>query len=1490
MKICKTGIYSCGLYNCGVGFYNCGKSLYNYGRGLCNGFHKEFHHGLMDKEISNTTGNSIAANSQYRFISKKISVLLLSLICVLTLAACERSSKGSSSTAQILPPPPPGPGPSPISVSNLKVIPNYTNATLSWDNPDAVITQINIIYQNTTADGIEKQVNITDRDDILPNAKVTKTITGLTNGTTYIFRVYLELGGADEERRIIVRERSRQIGPNFDGDKEADEVDVDDDNDGVNDDIDPFPRDKTESADLDNDGVGDNRDLCDYPGSSSNWRNGIDNAVDMDGDGCRGDNIMPEDADDNDATKYAFEVLDLRIIPGAANATFTWNNPDVNIAHINISYKLSTAANFEDPITITDSAKIASNATNVNYNISGLTADIYTFNILLVLGGNDENRSVVTTSITRLIGPNLDGDKYADADPLELDEDGDGVNDEQDAFPRDTTLSIFTVTGLAATPGTNNVTLSWNNPNAQIANISISYKVAGSTDEPLTKSSTQITPDAQETITGLTNGQSYNFTVSLILTGADIDKRVVGASITATPDIFGVRELLAIPGIDNVTLIWNNPDADIASIDISYHNASAPDVLQYLPPITNSSKIGRNIMDVQQFINNLTAGEPYTFIVGLTLNGTYADREVEVASINVTPGVFSVIALQATPGAGNVTLSWHNPNAQIISINISYQIIGSNDAPLIENSAQITPGARNVQETITGLTNGELYSFTVNLTLEGAAAGREGAAPSVTATPDVFSVTELEAIPGVRNVTLSWNNPAKPIASISISYKITGSAAAETTSSTQITPGAQNVQEIITGLTNGESYSFTVSLTLEGDAAGREGAAPSITATPDSFSVTNLTVTPGDSSATLSWNNPDADIFSIRISYRRDGSILQEYPAIRNREKTRKNAMNVQQTIRGIAIAGYYTFAVSLTLDGADAGREGAVLSRRVGVGPNYDGDNLLDFEDTDANNDGEMDNDTDDDGIPDFRDPDRNGDGKIDVDTDNDGEFDYEDRDENGDGVDDIDTDGDGTHDFRDPDANGDGRVDIDTDKDGILNYLDTDDDDDTILDEADVDDDGDGLIEITTAEQFNQVRHNLLGSNFTLSDGGMGNASGCGNGTITGDDITTCNGYELSADISLDNYTNWQPIGSCPTLISSPPSPFSPSFSACTDLDALFSTIFDGNGWIISNLTITNPVAPYNSAAGLFGAINSTAILRNIRIRSASVSGGVTNVGMLVGYAEGATIRNSSAEGDVTASGNNIGGLAGYVSNADIRMSYASGSISGNANVGGLIGYGGTTAIWYSYASGSVSGDNNVGGMVGGGGGLQLDIILSYVVGGSVSATGDYVGGLVGLGSSETRITSSYAAGGDITGKNNVGGLLGAGSFSRIISSYAAPASFSKTGGSTININDYFGGLIGDESIFGAPFPLFSPSADYYWDSQTSGSSVTRTIGNQDGASEGKTTAELRNPITFAGSIYANWATDPCDDDSRAWDLGNRFQYPALTCPPGGVAPQRP
>ena len=1017
-------------------------------------------------------------------------------------------------------------------------------------------------------------------------------------------------------------------------------------------------------------------------------------------------------------------VSNLKIIPNITSATLSWNNPDTNIAQINIIYQKNATDSFERQENITDNYSIRPNVT-VTKVITGLTnGTSYIFNVLLELDDADENKRVVARERTRLIGPNLDEDEYADADPLELDKDGDGVNNERDVYPDDATLFGFAVTGLQATPG-----------------------------------------------------------------------------------------------IGNVTLNWNNPSANISSINISYHNGSAPDVLQYLPLITNRAKTDRNAKNVQQVITDLTNEEPYTFNVSLTLTGADAGREGAAASVTITPGIFAIIGLQAAPGAGNVTLSWNNPSANISSINISYQRDGSNDVQywgLITAPAQIEKTKMNVQETIYGLTNGESYTFNVSLTLDGADAGREGAVVSVTATPDIFAVTGLQATPGVSSVTLSWNNPAARIASINISYQRDGSNDVQywdlITAPAQIETNKMNVQETIYGLTNGESYTFNVSLTLDGADAGREGATPSVTATPDIFVVTRLTAIPKDRGVALSWNNPAADIVSINISYRRDGSTLQKFLTITDEDRLGMSAIYVRQVITDLTNEEHYNFTIDLTLGVDYANRKGAPPSIRVAIGPNLDGDNLADFVDPD----------------------------------------------ENGDNVPDIDTDGDGIHDFKDFDGNNDGRPDRDSDSDGTFDYLDTDDDNDTIPDEADVDDDGDGLMEISTAEQLNQTRHNLLGSSFKLSPGGMGNISGCGDGK----DITTCNGYELSNDISLADYDNWEPIGSCPVVS------IGFSYNTCTDEDAFFNTTFDGNGWAISNLTITNPSGAYVNASGLFGAIKYPAILRNINIRSANIIGGGNNVGLLVGYAAGipfgmiglpARIDNSSAEGDVSASGTHVGGLVGLGDILKILTSYAIGSVSGGDNVGGLVGFG-----------------------------FPADIEFSYVAGGSVTATGDNVGGLIGYGLS-ARIIRSYAAGGFISGDANVGGLIGSGVSSTIISSYAAPASLSKTDGSGINTGDNFGGLIGDSSFFGFPSPLNSASTSYYWDNQTSG--VTRTIGSAEGSDEGRSTKDLQDPENAApDTVYVGWDGIDNNCNGDAWDFGNERQYPALTCPPGGVAPQRP
>ena len=427
----------------------------------------------------------------------------------------------------------------------------------------------------------------------------------------------------------------------------------------------------------------------------------------------------------------------------------------------------------------------------------------------------------------------------------------------------------------------------------------------------------------------------------------------------------------------------------------------------------------------------------------------------------------------------------------------------------------------------------------------------------------------------------------------------------------------------------------------------------------------------------------------------------------------------------------------------------------------------------------------------------------------------------------------------------------------------IDVDGDGDGFLGSIDVDDDGDGLIEIWTAEELNNVRYQLNGSGYKTGANETTDTTGC--------PITECIGYELAADIDLASYgqsyaagAGWQPIG---------------------NESAPFTAIFSGNDFIINNLTINRPS---EDDVGLFGGVGAAVELQDVRLEEVNVSGN-TNVGGLVGNGNASTITASSVTGMV--SGNSVvGGLVGDGRSAMINVSSMAGTVRGTNTIGGLVGWGSDANITFSYMMGTVQGRSfQVGGLAGAGigatitasysmamvrsngglvGGLvgdgdDMTIIASYSQG-SVSG-GDNVGGLVGSGEG-INIIASYSQG-PVSGANRVGGLVGSGTGVEITASYAA-------GG--VSGNPLLGGLLGSGE---RGLPTITAS---YWDSD-----LFNQTGNTFGTPQ--TTAALQSPTEAAG-IYADW-TDKCPNDEslNIWDFGSATQYPALNCPPGGLADQR-
>ena len=394
----------------------------------------------------------------------------------------------------------------------------------------------------------------------------------------------------------------------------------------------------------------------------------------------------------------------------------------------------------------------------------------------------------------------------------------------------------------------------------------------------------------------------------------------------------------------------------------------------------------------------------------------------------------------------------------------------------------------------------------------------------------------------------------------------------------------------------------------------------------------------------------------------------------------------------------------------------------------------------------------------------------------------------------------------------------------------------------------DGNGLIEITTLEDLNAMRHSLAGTVYRRQqpDGTFTQTvAGCPT-TAT---VTACSGYELSRDLDFadaasyrsglvnsDWMNRWDPIG------------------------GVFNANFNGNGYTLRNLHI-NGVAT-KDGAGLFHTIGAAGRVENLNIRNLTIEGlaGDEKVGGVAGENRGLIFNtriinaNIKGTGSETLSTAVIGSLVGLNDGSD-------------ANVGN---------IEYSSVYGASFVSTNHNGRVGVLVGINqngAEIHNSYVVSNGFSNC--VAGGLVGEQSTADRtnpddistIRNSYA----VTRWNivrtleiegcifaNTGGMVAVNDNSDIMNSYALfETQVSGTGATNV------GSFI---------------------ETSTGTSVVTNSYWNYDlyelnsGAGSPQNTVALQTPTTATG-IYVAWSEDD-------WDFGTSTQYPTLRAADGSTA----
>ena len=182
--------------------------------------------------------------------------------------------------------------------------------------------------------------------------------------------------------------------------------------------------------------------------------------------------------------------------------------------------------------------------------------------------------------------------------------------------------------------------------------------------------------------------------------------------------------------------------------------------------------------------------------------------------------------------------------------------------------------------------------------------------------------------------------------------------------------------------------------------------------------------------------------------------------------------------------------------------------------------------------------------------------------------------------------------------------------------------------------------------------------------------------------------------------------------------------SWTPIGNFDNNYQGTFDGNGKTISNLYI-NATSAF---AGFFGYLAGGNI-KNITFDNAKVNTGNYYTGILAGYAGSCIFENIKTLGNCSVEGKDItGGIAGIaVGNISNCENHA--EVKGTESLGGILG------MYYGS-------DNS---------------ITSCANYGAVTGTYRQVGGMVGYFDSGTIQNSANY--GDITGKDNVGNLIGEG-----------------------------------------------------------------------------------------------------------------------------------
>ena len=466
-----------------------------------------------------------------------------------------------------------------------------------------------------------------------------------------------------------------------------------------------------------------------------------------------------------------------------------------------------------------------------------------------------------------------------------------------------------------ATYGNASATVTWtapvNNGGSAVTGYVVTPYLNGTTAQTAQTFNSTAT---SEVATGLTNGSNYTFKVAAINgvgtgTQSAASNSVTPATTPGTPtSVNGLSEPAS------ALVSWTAPGSNGGSAITGYV------ITPYIAGVAQATQTFNNAA-VSETVTGLTNGTTYTFAVA-AINGVGTGSQSAQSNATVPATVAGAPTIgTATAGNASVTLTWTAPAS-----NGGSAITGYIVTPYIAGVAQTFQNfpSTATTESVTGLTNGTAYTFKV-AAVNGAGTGTQSAA-SNSATPVTTpgAPTIGTATSGNASASVTWTAPSSnggtAITGYAVTPYIAGVAQATQTFNNTATT------ETATGLTNGTAYTFTVAAINAVGTGSQSGASNSVTPATTAGAPTIGTATVGNASATVTWTAPTSNGGSAITGY-----VVTPYIGATAQTAQTFNNTATSESVTGLTVGSTYTFKVA-AINGVGTGAQSAASNSITAV------------------------------------------------------------------------------------------------------------------------------------------------------------------------------------------------------------------------------------------------------------------------------------------------------------------------------------------------------------------------------------------------------------------------------------------------------------------------------------------------------------------------------------------------------------------------------